>query len=739
MYNLDDIRVNIQPVPKKVSAAAGAPLKLTCASQFCFTAPAAEKGPVKTAGEDMKAYLTAKCGEDCFSNDGIAVTLELGDAPAGIKNEDEGYRITVTADGITITGFGASGLFYGVVSFKQMCDWNSEGCTLPAVEVLDWPDYPFRALHQESRYGCNLMEKEDWFAMIDDLAAKKYNNVSMSIYSCWCVQYDGKVAEFLYTPLKDYPQLKTPQTVKFYSPTEGKWYNYETLPPIYRDNFLGELIRYAKDRAIDIIPSINSFGHNTLFPANIPEVSPKDENGVPTMTGFCTSSEETYKLLFSFYDDIIDNYLLPNNIYKFFFMLDEVWDQYGANAARKDEELSPWCKCEKCRDRDRIDIFFDHAFKLITYLKKKGMKSVLMCNDMFARKTKLAHQLSGNVQERMLQKVEDYDVRDVLLTVWWNYTDFESQKAFAVLPDEVGLRSVMKPWNGYQIWSILTTPFRNIKWQADLMHQSTVAEGLYVYALWDKSYDLMHDFTTDYSWNYEGSGEIEDTIERYVQRHYGPAFDKALFAYKLLDRMNEARVAVKDPENPLGTIISYRGLLTSTLSYYTYCYYKPDQPFPRHFPGQALKAVLEFRNDYERCIYAIRGMAKEAVELFTELANTAGCDQKMARRMAYECHNYVVLMEDWLAFLKIYDLTQKGDQKKIAPIAKARKEARLALMAHCEQVKEAWAQRGAAMREQSVFMQTFADIEAYINSTDKPKLDLFDITPIMSKENWMIR
>ena len=149
--------------------------------------------------------------------------------------------------------------------------------------------------------------------------------------------------------------------------------------------------------------------------------------------------------------------------------------------------------------------------------------------------------------------------------------------------------------------------------------------------------------------------------------------------------------------------------------------------------------MLAFRHDHERSIYAVNSMAKEALAIFEKAAVTPGCDQAMARRMAYECQNYVTLMEDWLAFLKIYDLTQKGDQKKIAPIAKARKEARLALMTMCEDVKEVWVQRGAMMRNQSVFMQIFADIENYINSTDKPKLDLMDITPIMSKENWMLR
>ena len=161
--------------------------------------------------------------------------------------------------------------------------------------------------------------------------------------------------------------------------------------------------------------------------------------------------------------------------------------------------------------------------------------------------------------------------------------------------------------------------------------------------------------------------------------------------------------------------------------------------YPQHFPGNALKKVLPWRADYERVLYSCGAMAKEAAAIFEEAACTAGCNSDMARRMAYECRNYQVLIEDWLALLEIYDLTQSGDQKTIAPIARERQNARLSLMTLCEQVKENWVCKAATMRNHSVFMQIFADIATYIESTDAPRLDLMDITDIMSKENFMIR
>ena len=148
----EQVRASIVPVPQKVTAIQAGTLKLVPTSKFRVTAPTAEKGPIKTAGENMSAFLKAKCGEDCFADDGIAITLELGEAPAEVvKNAKEGYCLKVSAEGVTVTGFGASGLFYGVGTFLQLCKWTQTGAVIPAVEILDWPDNHFRAYKEECR------------------------------------------------------------------------------------------------------------------------------------------------------------------------------------------------------------------------------------------------------------------------------------------------------------------------------------------------------------------------------------------------------------------------------------------------------------------------------------------------------------------------------------------------------------------------------------------------------------
>lgn len=726
-----DILKNLQPVPQQAKYLEGETLVLSSTSRFCLTAPEAEKGPVKTAGEDLKALLRSKCGQDCFAPDGLPVALELGTAPLGIKNEREAYKLTVTSEGITVTGFGESGLFYGVVTLKQLMGWDNRGCTLPALEILDWPDNGFRSYKEECRYGSNMMEKQDWFDMIDDLASKKINYLSLGIYGCWELQYDGRLAEYLYLPIKKYPQLQTPMTVRYYSPTEKKWFDYEQLPPIFRDNFLGEVIRYAKDHGMDAIPGINSMGHNTLFPRMVPEAAPVNDEGIKQPCGFCTSSEETYKLLFSVYDQIIDEYLIPNEIYHFNILLDEVWEQYGINTADPYSLTTPWCRCEKCRDKSRAEIFIEHAIRCIKHLKEKGMRTVMVSHDMIAAKrSKL-----GNISEAFQRRIKEEGLQDVMFFGWWWYHDVIEKLDFTRVPDDLGLRSYFAPWNGYYIWELLVSPLKNCQIMATMNQENKCGEGMSMYALWDRSYDRVHDCYSDYAWNYEAAGDPEEITDRYVRRHFAPLEEKVRYAYHLVDQITLERKENKNPEDPTQKILCNYFTLHK-LSYYAHCYFNKDQIYPRHFPGSAFDMYLPHRKVTEQILYSVASMGKEAMEIFEEAAKVPGCDQEMARRMAYECHNYVVLAQDWIALFQMLDMK---DQKKIAPLARQRQAARLELMERCEQTKESWVCKAATMRNHSIFMQTFADIATYIENTDEPQLDLMDIRAITSPELWRLR
>lgn len=697
MKDFQLIANRIVPIAKEVKALEGAPLKR--ASNFVITAPEAPFGPVKTAGERIRALLSGTEGNT------VTVTLTIEEAPFEMRVPEEGYRLTVTDNAVKITGFGETGLLYGVITLEQLFDKDE---TLPALEVLDWPDNPFRGFKQESRYGSNMMQRHEWMEMLEDLAYRKMNFFGLALYGCWTVQYDGKISQFLYMPVEGRPELKTPMIVKFYSPEQQAWVEYEKLPPIFAENFVEDIFAKARDLGIKVCPNWNSFGHNTLLPTVYPETAPVNLEGVSQMYGYCTSSQATYDLLFSIYDQIIDKYMLPYGMDMMSLNLDEVHEGNGRDEKDPFDVKNPWCQCPACRDQDKGDIFINHAVKLIAYLKKKGIKGVLMACDMLqeGRVSRL-----GWLGDRLMDACRAADVADTLVVDWWSYHDIESKNWVKSLCPEKGMRSLVAPWNGYHTWSIALQPLGNAQILLGVNHRDK-GEGSIAYAMWDRACDRIHDGIAEYSWDYVKTGVPKDITQRYVWRHFPTRAKEAYRAYRLMDYAIEQRHTVTWSV-PQKDMMSNLDLLTYQLSPYNYSNVKVGKPYPRAFFDEALEFVLTMREDVERALYTVSTMGREAKEIFASLAADPACDTEMAWRQLCECENYQVLAEDWLAILEMHDLCQSEKYEQVAAIARERYEARLQLMIHWEQHKERCVAEGMGMRQQSIFLQFFDDVVQY--------------------------
>src|SRR5690606_24989711 len=126
--------------------------------------------------------------------------------------------------------------------------------------------------------------------------------LGIGAYGCWVVQYGGKRTEFLMVPFPDDPDLKTPKTLRYYSPSAGEWQVLEYLPTMVDEDLFGEIVAYGKANGVVVRPHFNSPGHNTLIPRVYPEISARDEQGSPIGYGFCLSNEETWATIFRLYD-----------------------------------------------------------------------------------------------------------------------------------------------------------------------------------------------------------------------------------------------------------------------------------------------------------------------------------------------------------------------------------------------------------------------------------------------------
>jgi hypothetical protein len=363
---------------------------------------------------------------------------------------------------------------------------------------------------------------------------------------------------------------------------------------------------------------------------------------------------------------------------------------------------------------------------MISHCKEKGMKNVYICEDMFYRRGREPDRdLLGLLHDRLKQA----DLLDVTVLNWWNYVETEEMLAFG--PEDIarsGIRSVTKPMNGYYHWHLYYPRVNNSYYLIRSAYNSK-CEGFISYSGWDNIFDCNNSAQASFSWNFEGSGAQEGAIRRYCERIFPTLTDKTVEAFKNLN------ACVAGGRNTLTTIT----LLEKYMSYYFFSYIQKGKPYPRNFPGEGVAKFLENYDEATALLDFIHSSSAQAKSLFLEAFETHGCDRYFARRYAWEADNIFTLCEDYKALLYMHKLNiaglNKATAEEIKNLAAERKAARLALMKTAEEIKESYL-LPSHMRNQSIFMQIFADIENYIANTsvDKLNLDFTDLTNIASGE-----
>ena len=655
----------------------------------------------------------------------VEISLTISDdIPAEVKkNADQAYRISVKNDQIELIGFGSAGLYYAVTTFMQCLEIENGCVTVHEMQLLDWPDLKTRGHFMECRYASNLMTLDDWKGVVDDMVSMKMNQLVVALYGCWCVQYDGIISEYCYIPVPEYPKLKSDVYKRYYSPKTGEWVNEIVEVPMVKEDFFGDLIAYGKSRGVEVLPLWNSYGHNTLLPRMYPEISAVHD-GKPSGHSLCTTNPKTTEVLCNIFDSIIDRYLKPNGIESFHIGMDEVWNETATEPNDLFRVISPWCECDECKKLSNNDKFINHAIKLIAHLKSRGMKNIYIYSDMMARGQ---HSTIDPADFKKL--LEEHDLMDVTVVDWWTYSNDKTKLMFQTMRPDLGMRATIKPWNSYYHWNISNNAVPNIYHLSEMASREENAEGLQSYSAWDRVNDKNHLSMADYSWNFAATGAPEEYTEKYAARVFGARYIDGYRALQILDEISK--------EN--GTF------LQSSLAYYFFSYVRAGKPYPRNYPGESMEMILGDRTVYEMKLHTIVEQSTEALALFNSLATDPSVDTDLARRLACEVNNYLCLAKDFIALLAIHDLMAKPERSKavsaaVIAIAKERKAERLSLMLKMELVKDAFL-IPSHLRNQSIYMMVFADIEAYAASVapDALQLDVCDLREIGSKAFYKLR
>ena len=243
----------------------------------------------------------------------------------------EGYKLQITPEKVLLTGGSEAGVFYGIQTIHKALPILKDGkvaAALPAGTVTDFPRFRYRGFMID--VGRHFFPVSYLKQMIDLMALHNIN------YFHWHLTEDqGWRIE-----IKKYPKLteigsKRDSTIIDW---ETKKFDGKPHSGFYTQDESREIVRYAADRFITVVPEIDLPGHTTAALASYPELG-------------CTGGP--YKVLCSF--GVFPDVLCAGNDQTLQFtkdVLDEIMDIFPSEYIHIGGDECPksrWEKCPKCQ------------------------------------------------------------------------------------------------------------------------------------------------------------------------------------------------------------------------------------------------------------------------------------------------------------------------------------------------------------------------------------------------------
>jgi len=275
-----------------------------------------------------------------------SIALVLDGSIRAVDLNWEGYFLSVTPNGVLIRAATPAGLFYGGQTLRQLlppqiCSTQPEGTTqpdrwlIPAVEIEDYPHFRWRGLLLD--VARHYSPPEFVKRLVHLLALHKMNSLHLHLTDDqgWRIE------------IKKYPRLTQVGSLRKESPKkrnmnvgDGEPYG----PFFYTQEQMRDIVEYARERHVSIVPEIEMPGHSLAALAAYPELScTGGPFEVATRWGiqpniFCAGNDQTLAFVRDVLGEIIE--IFPGAAI-----------HIGGDEAPKDL----WKQCPKCQARIKAE------------------------------------------------------------------------------------------------------------------------------------------------------------------------------------------------------------------------------------------------------------------------------------------------------------------------------------------------------------------------------------------------
>lgn len=319
--------VNVIPAPASLTVGNGE-FSLKESTKIGAAAPEAKK-----VAEYFVEKMERSTGYDLDVEDSGDIRLTLDPQ---MEMNSEGYRLEVGENGVDVTAKTPQGLFYGMQSFMQLLPAEIESSeevdgiewSAPCVSITDEPRFAYRGIHFDP---CrHFMTVDEVKKQLDVMAMFKINRMH------WHLTEDqGWRIE-----IKKYPKLTEIGGKRM----EGEGYEYGGY---YTQEEVKDIVAYAAERFITVVPEIEMPGHEMAAIAAYPELSCKGEQGVVrSIWGIedivlCPGKESTFEFFENVLKEVME--LFPSE-----------YIHIGGDECPK----TSWAECPLCQKRIREEKLF---------------------------------------------------------------------------------------------------------------------------------------------------------------------------------------------------------------------------------------------------------------------------------------------------------------------------------------------------------------------------------------------
>ena len=324
------------PLPQEVSLTQENPFKL---NENVLIAYPENNALLQRNAEFLSEYIQqatnyAPKTKAIAAGEQVKNAIVLGLDPS-IANK-EGYVLTTTPDGININGQTENGVFYGIQTIRKSIPAEAKEATIliPAGEIKDEPRFSYRGMHLD--VGRHFFPKEFMKKYIDLLALHNMNTFHWHLTDDqgWRIE------------IKKYPKLTEIGSQRSRTVIGRNTQEYDNTPygGFFTQEEAKEIVKYAQERYITVIPEVDLPGHMLAALAAYPEMgcTGGPYEVCPRWGIFedvlCIGNDQTMQFLEDVMNEIIE--IFPSK-----------YVHIGGDEAPR----TRWEKCPKCQARIKTE------------------------------------------------------------------------------------------------------------------------------------------------------------------------------------------------------------------------------------------------------------------------------------------------------------------------------------------------------------------------------------------------